>query len=211
MSTNQLTDESDARRSPRRAFARLATEALAPWVWVCALPLVMAWHATQSIPLALGWGLLIALTGSLIPMAVIIRGAKRGAWDGHHVTNREGRFVPFATCIGSLLVGWIVLLVGRAPFELIALTASMLATLVIGLGITFGARWKISIHAAVAAGAIVILATAYGPLMWLLSVLVVWVCWSRVELRDHTTGQVLGGSLLGALAGGLYFMLLAIA
>jgi len=103
-----------------------------------------------------------------------------------------------------------VLLVGHAPYELIALTASMLATLVIGLGITFGARWKISIHAAVAAGAVVILVAAYGPLMWLLSVLVVWVCWSRVELRDHTAGQVIGGSLLGVLVGGFYFALLAI-
>ena len=64
MSTNQLSDESAERRSPRRALARLATEVLAPWVWVCALPLVMAWHATQSIPVTLGWGLLIALTGS---------------------------------------------------------------------------------------------------------------------------------------------------
>lgn len=210
MTTNQRTDDGTTRRSPRQVFARVATEVLAPWVWVCTLPLVMAWHATQSLPLALGWGSLIAVTGSLIPMAVIVRGAKRGSWDGHHVTNREGRLVPFAACIGSLLVGWIVLLVGHAPHELIALTAAMLATLAIGLGITFGAKWKISIHAAVAAGAVVMLANAYGPLLWLLGVLAVWVCWSRVELRDHTTGQVFGGSLLGVLVGGLYFALLAI-
>jgi membrane-associated phospholipid phosphatase len=87
---------------------------------------------------------------------------------------------------------------------------SMIATLVISLAVTFGARWKISIHSAVAAGAVVTLAVVYGPWLWLLGLLVVLVCWSRVELRDHTTGQVIGGSFLGVLIGGFYFALLAI-
>src|SRR5438445_2859484 len=163
MSTTPHTDATPRPRTPRTVFARVATETLAPWVWVCGLPLAMAWHATRSIGLALLWGSLIALTGSLIPMLIIVRGAKKGSWDGHHVTNREGRVVPFAACIGSLLVGWIVLLVGHAPFELIALTAAMLATLVVSVVITFAAKWKISIHAAVAAGAVFMLAVAYGP------------------------------------------------
>ncbi|WP_442788238.1 hypothetical protein [Amycolatopsis sp. NBC_01286] len=54
--------------------ARWATELLAPWVWVLALPLALAWDATGHRWLsALSWGLLIAVTGSLIPMAVIVR------------------------------------------------------------------------------------------------------------------------------------------
>jgi hypothetical protein len=183
--------------------ARWATELLAPWVWVLALPLAVAWAATghRVLP-ALSWGLLIAVTGSLIPMAVIVRGAKRGKWDGHHVTNRAGRRVPLLVAAVSLGAGFAVLLAGGAPAPLVALAASMLASLVVAVAITFGAKFKISLHAAVAASAVVVLTLTYGPWALLLSPLVAWVAWSRVRLRDHTTPEVLAGLLMGVVVGG---------
>ncbi|AHH94773.1 hypothetical protein GCM10010174_36730 [Kutzneria viridogrisea] len=202
---------SEPTSTARRVLARLATEVLAPWVWVCALPIAIAWHATQALLPTVLWGALIALTGSLIPMAIIVRGARGGRWDGHHVTNREGRWVPLLACIASLATGWVLLLVFGAPRELIALTAAMLGTLMISLAITFGARFKISIHAAVSAGAVVMLAIAYGPWLLLAGLLAVLVAWSRVELADHTTAQVLSGAALGVIAGGLvYFGVMAL-
>lgn len=191
-------------------FARLGTELLAPWLWVLGLPLAIAWQATgHRVGATLLWGLLTGVTGSLIPMAVIVRGARQGKWDGHHVTDRAGRLIPFAACIGSLGVGFVVLLVGHAPREMIALAASMLASLIVSLVITFGAKFKISIHAAVATGAVVDLVVTYSPVLLVLVPLVVWVCWSRVALRDHTTPQVSWGVVLGFVVGGLgYWALL---
>ncbi|MEQ0564709.1 hypothetical protein ABJI51_37015 [Amycolatopsis sp. NEAU-NG30] len=184
-------------------FARLATEILAPWVWVLTLPLAVAWSATGHRPIpALSWGLLISVTGSLLPMALIVRGAKRGRWDGHHVTDRAGRRVPLLFAGLSLGVGFAVLLVGGAPPALIALAASMLASLVVAVAITFGAKFKISLHAAVASAAVVVLTLTYGPWLLLLAVLVAWVAWSRVALRDHTTPEVLAGLLMGVVVGG---------
>jgi membrane-associated phospholipid phosphatase len=60
--------------------------------------------------------------------------------------------------------------------------------------------WKISIHCAVASGSVTILALFYGP--WLLAAytLVALTGWSRVVLKDHTTAQVVAGSVLGAFA-----------
>jgi hypothetical protein len=183
--------------------ARWATEVLAPWVWVLTLPLAVAWAATGHRPLpTLSWGLLISVTGSLIPMAVIVRGAKRGKWDGHHVTNRAGRRVPLLFAGLSLGLGFVVLLAGGAPPQLVALAASMLASLVVAVAITFGAKFKISLHAAVAASAVVVLTLTYGPWALLLSPLVAWVAWSRVRLRDHTTPEVLAGLLMGVVVGG---------
>ncbi|WP_086841665.1 phosphatase PAP2 family protein [Amycolatopsis kentuckyensis] len=184
-------------------FARLATEVLAPWVWVLTLPLAVAWDATGHRPLpALSWGLLISVTGSLIPMAVIVRGAKRGRWDGHHVTNRAGRRVPLLVAGVSLGLGFVVLLAGGAPAQLIALAASMLASLLVAVAITFGAKFKISLHAAVASAAVVVLALTYGPWTLLLALPAAWVAWSRVALRDHTTPEVLAGLLMGVVVGG---------
>lgn len=195
----------------RQRLARIATEVLAPWVWVLGLPLVVAWQVTgHHLGEALLWGLVVGVTGSLIPMAVIVRGAKRGKWDGHHVTNRAGRLVPFAACIGSLALGFVVLLVGDAPREMIALAAAELACLLIALAITFGLRFKISMHAIVAAGATVMLMWTYGPWLAVLFVAVAWVCWSRVELRDHTAAEVATGALAGiVIGGGTYLTLVA--
>lgn len=189
--------------------ARLCTEVLAPWVWVLGLPLAVAWQATYSVWKTLLWGLVVGVTGSVIPMIVIVRGAKKGKWDSHHVTNREGRVVPFIACTSSLAAGIAILLVGSAPKDMIALALAMFATLVVSVVITFGMNWKVSMHAAVAAGGVVILVVAYGTWLWLAAAAAVLVSWSRVRLGDHTTGQVSVGSVVGVLAGGLLYWWLA--
>jgi membrane-associated phospholipid phosphatase len=60
--------------------------------------------------------------------------------------------------------------------------------------------WKISIHCAVAAGSVTILALIYGPWLYLGYALVALTAWSRVELGDHTRAQVVAGWVLGAAA-----------
>ncbi|MFD6071936.1 phosphatase PAP2 family protein [Amycolatopsis lurida] len=204
LSTETATSET------RRRAARIATEVLAPWVWVLGLPLAVAWQVTgHHLGEALMWGLIVGVTGSLIPMAVIVRGAKQGKWDSHHVTNRAGRLIPFAACIGSLAFGFVVLIVGNAPHQMIALAAAELGCLLVALAVTFGFKFKISMHAIVAAGATVMLMSVYGPWLALLFLGVAWVCWSRVELKDHTTAEVSVGTLVGLIVGGGAYLALA--
>lgn len=188
--------------------ARGATEVLAPWVWVILLPFAVA-YATESVWKTLLWGFVVALTASVIPMAVIVRGARKGKWDGHHVTNREGRVVPLVTAGASLAAGTVIMFLGDAPRNMLALAGSMFASLVVSMAITFGLKWKISLHAAVAWAAVVTLAIVYGPWWLLLALPAVLVAWSRVELGDHTTAQVLAGSVMGVVVGGGSFWLLS--
>lgn len=209
----KLTNSSDpdgsdpARRTTRDLFARGTTEVLAPWVVVLALPLAVGWQATHSLGPTLLWGLLVSLTSSVIPMGVIVWGARTGRWDGHHVRDRTGRLVPFAALIISSAIGLTLLLTLGAPWLLTALDVSMLALLLVTGAITV--RWKISMHAAVSAGAVVILALTYHPLLWALSPLVAAIAWSRVQLGDHTVTQVVVGAIVGgAGSGGLYAVLI---
>lgn len=190
----------------RGLAARVFTEVLAPWVIVLLLPLSVAWQATRSLTATALWGLVVAMTSSIIPMGVIVWGARTGRWAGHHVTNREGRLVPFIVLIVMSAIGLTLLVLGDSPWPVIALDVAMLVMLVLTAAIT--TVWKISIHAAVAAGAVVILAATYHPLMWLLSPLVAGVGWSRVHLRDHTSAQVVGGTIAGIVGGSLYVGLL---
>lgn len=186
--------------------ARLLTELLAPSVVVTLLPLAVAWAATRAVLPTVGWGVLVALTSSILPMAVIIWGARSGRWDSHHVRNREGRLVPFLVLIVLSLVGLGLLLALGAPWPVIALDVIMLATLFVTGAITV--RWKVSMHAAVCAGAAVVLVVTYGPAWWLSLLLVAGVAWSRVRVRDHTPAQVVVGSVLGAVVGGGLFAVL---
>ncbi|WP_414942456.1 hypothetical protein [Amycolatopsis sp. cmx-11-51] len=193
----------------RHRLARIATEVLAPWVWVLGLPLIVAWKVTgYHLGETVLWGLIVGVTGSLIPMAVIVRGARQGKWDSHHVTDRAGRLVPFAVCIGSLAAGFVTLIAGGAPHEMIALAAAELVCLVAALAITFGFKFKISMHAMVAAGAGVMLIRVYGPWLALVLLGVGWVCWSRVELGDHTRAEVTAGMTAGVVLGGGVYLLL---
>ena len=82
----------------------------------------------------------------------------------------------------------------------------MVAGLAVALAIT--AFWKISIHAAVAAGTVTSLGALVGPWWLILVPLVVLTGWARVEIRDHTLVQVLVGAVVGAsvTAGALYLV-----
>ncbi|MDP9641245.1 hypothetical protein J2S53_001190 [Actinopolyspora lacussalsi] len=185
--------------------AHLLTEVFAPWVLVLLLPLMVAWRATDSLIATLLWGLLVALTSSLLPMGVIVWGARTGRWDGHHVRDRAGRLIPFLVLLGSSGLGLGLLIVLRSPWLLIALDITMVLTLLVTGVITI--RWKISMHTAVAAGAVVILAVTLGPGWWASAPLLAAIGWSRVAVNDHTTAQVTAGTIAGLLAGGGYALL----
>jgi membrane-associated phospholipid phosphatase len=83
-----------------------------------------------------------------------------------------------------------------APRALFALLAAMVAGLSVALAIT--SFWKISIHAAVAAGTVASLAILVSPWWLLLVPFVVLTGWARVEIRDHTPVQVSVGAIVGA-------------
>ena len=187
--------------------ARLVTEVLAPSVLVVVLALLVAWQAEHSLAGTLGWGLLVALTSSALPMGVVVWGARAGRWDGHHVNDRAGRLVPFLVLIALSAVGMAVLIAFGAPAPMLALDVAMLAGLLVTGAITL--RWKVSLHTAVAGGAVVILSAAYTPLLLGLWSLVAVVGWSRVRLRAHTVAQTVVGALVGAAIGGSVYLALA--
>jgi hypothetical protein len=187
-------------------IARVVTELLSPAIVVILLPIAVAWQATgHDAARTLLWGVVVATFSSVLPMAFIIRGARLGRWDGHHVRDREHRLIPLLACLLSALAGMVVLVLGSAPRDVIALAWAMIVTLMACLLIT--RWWKVSLHATVAAGAVATLALLYGPWLLLLVALLGLVCWSRVRLTDHTTTQVLAGAALGPVIGGVVFLM----
>jgi membrane-associated phospholipid phosphatase len=57
--------------------------------------------------------------------------------------------------------------------------------------------WKISVHAAIAAGAATALPLVFGQALLAAWPLVAVIAWSRIQVGDHTPAQVLAGVALG--------------
>ena len=145
-----------------------------------------------------GWGLLAAFFAAVLPTVFISYGIRRGRWEDRNVGDRRPRLVVLAFIVASVATGLILLAVLGAPALLTGYLAFMLASVAALAAITL--VWKISIHCAVAAGSVTILALVYGPLVFGAYLLVALLGWSRVTVRDHTVLQVAGGSVLGAAA-----------
>ena len=200
------TDAPPAGPDTQRRMARLVTEVLAPTPLAVVLLTAVAWRSAPTAATALLSGSVAVLFASVVPMWFVLRGVRRGSWENHHIPAREHRQLPLLVGLGSVLAGLTLLAIGGAPRELLALIASMVAGLVVSLLVT--TVWKMSIHAAVSAGTVVILALVFGPAGLLAAPLAVAVAWSRVALRDHTVPQVLVGLVVGALVAGTSFSLL---
>jgi membrane-associated phospholipid phosphatase len=197
-----------ARRIRRRLrLARLVGEVLSPPPILVALALAVAWAASPTPAAAVLWGGVAAVSASLLPYALILRGVRRGRLSDRNLSLREQRVRFGGVAIASLLAGLAVLVAFDAPAELVALQAAIAVGVACGWLVTLW--WKISVHAAIAAGAATVLTLLFGP-----AALAAWplagvIAWSRVEVGDHTPAQVVAGAALGVAVNATVYPLLA--
>ncbi|MEV4540275.1 phosphoesterase PA-phosphatase [Micromonospora echinaurantiaca] len=191
------------RPGPGARLARIVTEVTAPAVLVSVLTIVIGWHSSQGAGRGLAWGLLATLFVTGIPFAYILGGVRRGRLTDHHVGVREQRRVPLLFGLCSVAAGLALLAALGAPRPVLALAAAGVLGLVVAVGVSHW--WKLSIHAAVAAGTVVVLVLTFGARLLVTAPLLALVGWSRVRLGDHTVAQVLAGGGLGGLIAGVVF------
>jgi membrane-associated phospholipid phosphatase len=177
-------------------MARLVTEVMSPVVLIVAVILIVAVHSA-GVGRGLALGLVAVLFAAGIPYALVLIGVRRGQLTDHHISRREQRPPIMVFALASVLVGLVVLGWLDTPRDLFALLASLVAGNVLALPIT--SFWKISIHAAAAAATVSSLAILVSPWWLILVPLVVLTGWARVEIRDHTPGQVFAGATVGTV------------
>jgi membrane-associated phospholipid phosphatase len=87
---------------------------------------------------------------------------------------------------------------------------AVLAAIAVGVacGWVITLWWKISVHAAIAAGAATVLTLVFGPALLAAWPLVALIAWSRVQVGDHTPTQVLADVALGVAVNATIFPLL---
>ncbi|MFI7044199.1 hypothetical protein [Streptosporangium sandarakinum] len=177
------------------AAARWITGLFAPQVLVIALPPVVGLLAGG--PPAAAWGLVASALCGGVPAGVIYAGARSGRLDSHHLVDRARRTGPLLVAVAAVLAALVLLAGLGAPRLLVATVTAMLAALAVTVPVTL--RWKISFHAAVSAGTVVVLAHVLPAVPTLVTGAAVTavVCWARVRLAHHTPAQVAAGVLAG--------------
>lgn len=184
-------------------FARAATEMLAPAALVAALLMLLGWYSDGRGGKGLLLGAVAGVFESLIPFGYILWQVRAGRITDHHIRLREQRMGPLLFALASAAVGLVVMLGFDAPTALVAGVVAGGAGLLVSLVVS--RWWKMSIHAAVAAGACAIVFEMFGPIGLVCAPAVAVVGWSRVALRDHTVPQVIVGAIVGALVAGTVF------
>ena len=200
-------DQELAQPNPLRLrVARLVGELLSPPPILVVLALVVAWASSPTPAMAVVWGAIAAAFASVLPYALILRGVRRGQLSDTNISLREQRIRFGVVAITSILTGLAVLAAFDAPAEMVALQASIAVGVACGWVVTLW--WKISVHAAIAAGAATVLVLVFGPALLVVWPLVALIAWSRVQVGDHTPAQVLAGVALGIVVNATVFPLL---
>ncbi|MFJ2225646.1 hypothetical protein ACIOFY_37090 [Streptomyces anulatus] len=182
--------------------ARLITDGAEPKNVIIAVSIGIG--LAQDNPLTgMLWALEAIVFAAALPMAYIKFGMRKGMWADRHVGQRQRRLLLIPVIMASVGAGIGGMLWLNAPDQMLALVVAMLATLAVLLPVT--AFWKISVHTAVAAGALAMLAATYSPALWAAAPLVGVIAWSRIALRDHTLAQTLAGAAAGAATAGAVF------
>jgi membrane-associated phospholipid phosphatase len=205
--SNRHGDQELAQRLPRRLrLARLVGELLSPPPILVVLALVVAGDSSPTPAMAVVWGTIAAVFASVLPYALILRGVRQGRLSDKNISLRAQRIGFGVVAITSILLGLAVLAAFDAPAEMVALLASIAVGVACGWVVTLW--WKISVHAAIAAGAATVLLLVFGPALLVVWLLVALIAWSRVQVGDHTPAQVLAGVALGVVVNATIFPLL---
>lgn len=201
-----LRGEPGPDRRTSQKLARIITEVTAPAPMLVALLLVVGAASGRTVMSGIAWGLLAAVFFSIAPFAGIVWGVVQGRISDHHVTRRAQRPFVIVLSIASFITGFVVMQLGGAPHQLLAVMGALLAAAIVCLLVTL--VWKMSMHMAVAGCAVAVLPFVLGPITLLAWPALAGVAWSRVRLRDHTPAQTIAGAAAGALVASSVFAVL---
>ena len=203
MTVSQAPDK-EAQRLPTLTWTRIVTNLMSPPVVLLLTAVyVLNYAAVASASFVIYFGI-YALFSVAPPSLYIGWAVYRGIITDIHMPKRSERFRPFILGVAGTIVTWVMLLVLRAPWSMMAYASFTVVDTLVITGITF--FWQISIHAAAIGGATVIVGILSGPL----TAAVVLPCAilvgiARIKLKRHTVGQVLAGATIGIATAIVFF------
>lgn len=129
----------------------------------------------------------------ILPVSIyLVYSVKNGRYSDWNISIREQRYSIYALaaiCFMALTITFIQ--TGAPPIALACIYAALL-TITLAAGINRFLT-KVSIHSATMAGCATVIALMSPPIGVLMALMTIAVGWSRVQLKQHTMGQVIIG------------------
>ncbi len=139
-----------------------------------------------------GIAILFSSALHMIPMVLMKRSGKIKSFD---LVSRDKRALPLLFGIWMFIIGYVILKWFDArPMTLAAMFCYIFNTIIVFIITNW---YKISLHTIGVTGPLVVLAYAFGPVVYPFFVLIPIVATSRVILKRHTLGQVIAGAAVG--------------
>ena len=180
----------------RQQIARTAANILNPYLLSFIIIILLAIESTSSADEAIKWSL-ISLALSVFPVfSVVIYMVRRRKLDGIFINPRRQRSRIYLLAICCAVIGYIILIVFKAPEILRATFLSGLIAVVLFMIINL--FWKISLHTAFITASVAVLIIVYGKTAAWTVIFIPIIAWARLEMRLHTPAQVAAGALLSA-------------
>ena len=181
----------------RQRIANLTSNVLNPFLVGTVSILILSFESASDALNALKWALILIAIGVLPVFLTAIYLVRKGKLDGIFTSIRRQRttiYLLAGICAGA---GYAILHYSGAPLMLVATFATGLSAAVIFTVINLW--WKISLHTALITALVTILVILYGWIAMMAVVLVFWIGWARLELKQHSPAQVVAAALLSTL------------
>lgn len=181
---------------PAYAIARWTSILLHPFAVFAALSLVAAWRLDPASLLRSAVGIAVAVA---IVWAFVLQRRRSGHWGTVDASDRRERPLLYVLVL-LVATGYWWWLGGRASSTGNGVVAVIAMLCVAGIA----NRWiKLSLHMASLAFAGAAMLSLWPPAGITALLALPLLGWSRLRMARHTMPEVLGGTLLGLLVGGL--------
>jgi membrane-associated HD superfamily phosphohydrolase len=178
----------------KERLARLTTNIINPFLVSFIVIVLLAFKSADTVSNGVKWAL-ISLALSVLPVFIVTTYlVRRKKMDGFFTNPREQRNIIYvlASALAALSCGLLWYL--KAPRLLAVTFTAGLAAIVVFTVINY--FWKISLHTAFMAAAVVVVVIVYGATAAGTFILLPLVAWARIQLKQHSVAQVVISGLL---------------
>jgi len=181
----------------RKRIADLTSSILNPFLVSLIIIVLLSFESASGISDALKWSLILAAISILPVFSAVVYLLRKGKLDGIFTAVRRQRTAIYVLSGVCAAVGYVILLISKAPLMLRAAFATGLSGVVMFTVINLW--WKISLHTALVTALVTVMVILYGWIATAGVVLVLLIAWARLALRQHSLAQVVAGAALAAL------------
>lgn len=181
----------------RKRIADLISNILNPFLVSLIIIVLLSFESASGISDALKWSLILVAISILPVFSAVVYLLRKGRLAGIFTAVRRQRTAIYVLSGVCAAVGYVILLISKAPLMLRATFATGLSGVVVFTVINLW--WKISLHTALVTALVTVMVILYGWIATAGVVLVLLIAWARLALRQHSLAQVVAGAVLAAL------------